>query len=89
MTRKSAQVSTKDAAEIARVLDNYRNETFACEATPRKAIGMVPAWYVTYAILGLYATNAVWLLYLGKPWGMAYWICAAGITICAMKGIAG
>lgn len=49
---------------------------------------MTPAWWVTYVIITLYAANSVWLLALGKPWAAGYWICAAGITVCAMAGLA-
>jgi len=47
------------------------------------------AWWITYAILGLYGVNAVWLLALGYGWAAGYWLSAACITICAMKGLVG
>jgi len=37
----------------------------------------------TKIILGLYATNSIWLFYCGKYGPAGYWMCAAGITICA------
>ena len=49
---------------------------------------MTPAWYVTYLIIALYALNAVWLLLLDKPWAAGYWLCALGITVCAMQSLA-
>lgn len=49
---------------------------------------MSPAWWMTYPILVLYAANSAWLLALGRPWAAGYWLCAAGITVCAMKGLA-
>lgn len=48
---------------------------------------MAPAWWVTNAILALYALNSIWLLALGKHWAAGYWACAAGITVCAMNGL--
>jgi hypothetical protein len=47
---------------------------------------MNPAWWVTYVILALYATNSVWLLWLGMGWAALYWFAAALITIAAMNG---
>lgn len=47
---------------------------------------MTPVWWVTWVILGLYATNSAWLLLLGKPWAAFYWLCALGISVAAMKG---
>ena len=49
---------------------------------------MTPAWWITWAIMGLYVLNAAWLLMLGKPWAAGYWLCALGITICAMQSLA-
>jgi hypothetical protein len=45
-------------------------------------------WYFTIAILGMYLANCVWLASLGNFWAAGYWFCAAGITICAMMGLA-
>jgi hypothetical protein len=53
-----------------------------------KVGAMTPSWYVTYAILALYVTNSAWLAALGNWWAAGYWVCAAGITICAMYGLA-
>lgn len=48
---------------------------------------MSPAWWITILILSLYLVQVPWMLWLGHPWAAGYWLCAAGITICAMRGL--
>jgi hypothetical protein len=42
-------------------------------------------WAFTIVIIALYVANAAWLAWLGNLWAAGYWLCAAGISICAMK----
>lgn len=48
---------------------------------------MGTVWWITYAIMALYAANVVWLAAHGNWWGMLYWLCALGITVCAMQAV--
>jgi len=48
---------------------------------------MAPQWWVTYLILALYVCNVLWLVFLGRYWAAGYWLCAAGITVCAMRSV--
>ena len=42
---------------------------------------------ITKIIVIIYTLNVLWYLFHGKPWNAGYWLCAAGITICATWGI--
>jgi hypothetical protein len=44
-------------------------------------------WLFTAIIISLYAVNAVWLGWAGNWWAAGYWMCAAGISVCAMMGL--
>ena len=44
-------------------------------------------WAFTIVIIGLYVANAAWLAWLGNLWAAGYWLCAAGISVCAMRGL--
>jgi hypothetical protein len=48
---------------------------------------MSPAWWVTYLSIALNLVNAAWFTWLGLYTGTTYWLCAAILTICAMKGL--
>lgn len=48
---------------------------------------MSPSWWVTYAIIAMYGVNSIWLATYGKWWASAYWVLAAGLTVCAMRGM--